>query len=185
MYWFSQTIGPGRGLEDAIDAAGRARISCELHLRGSAAEGYAETLQQLARKKAPNLAVRIHPPGLPDEMTALAGPFDIGLSLEQPSSINRSLCLTNKALVYLLAGLALAATDTEGHRVIANALGGGALVVPAGDVAALSEGLQRFANEPGHLLDCRKASWNAAVERWHWEHAEERGKLLSLFEATQ
>ncbi|MGA3212312.1 MAG: hypothetical protein ABSD20_13480, partial [Terriglobales bacterium] len=33
LYWFSQTIGPGRGLEDCISAAGLADLRCEFHLR--------------------------------------------------------------------------------------------------------------------------------------------------------
>src|SRR5262249_23762337 len=34
LYWFSQTIGGGRGLEDVIRAAGRLEVAVELHLRG-------------------------------------------------------------------------------------------------------------------------------------------------------
>jgi hypothetical protein len=34
LYWFSQTIGPGRGLEETVIAAGRAGIAAELALRG-------------------------------------------------------------------------------------------------------------------------------------------------------
>jgi hypothetical protein len=179
IYWFSQTIGPGRGLEHAIQAAARARVGCELHLRGAISEDFREDLRSRAR--TPGLSLTFHPPGLPDEMTTLAAPFEIGLSLEQPVSQNRNLCLTNKALVYLPSGLALAMTDTEGQKVLSKELGDKALVVPAGDVDSLAEGLHRFANDRRHLLACRKASWNAAVRRWHWEHAEERGKLLRLF----
>lgn len=184
LYWFSQTIGPGRGLEDAIAAAGVSGIDAALHLRGAIAEGYRESLRALAKEKAPGLALTLHPPGPPDEMISLSSGFDIGLSLEQPVSFNRPLCLTNKALVYLLAGLALVMTDTPGHRPLRDGLGKKALVVPAGDVRALSEGLRRFADDRRYLLDCRKASWDAASKRWHWEHSEERGKLRRLFEAA-
>jgi hypothetical protein len=117
-------------------------------------------------------------------MIELATPFDVGLSLEQPSSMNRALCLTNKALVYPLAALAVAMTDTPGQRALASELGDEALVVPAGDVEALADGLKRFANDRRHLGECRTASWSSAIRRWHWEHAEERGKLLGLFEAA-
>jgi hypothetical protein len=182
MYWFSQTIGPGRGIEDAIEGAGRARIRSELHLRGAVADEYLETLRALGQAKAPNLALAIHSPGFPDEMTELAAPFDVGLSLEQPSSVNRRLCLTNKALIYPLAGLALAMTDTPGQRSFASELGDDILVVPPGDVEALAEGLGQLASDRSRLLECRKASWGAAIGRWHWEHKEERGKLLGLFE---
>jgi len=182
LYWFSQTVGPGRGLEEAIAAAGVSGIEGELHLRGAIAESYRETLRKLAREKAPRLALTMHPPGPPDEMTALASAFDIGLSLEQPLSLNRPLCLTNKALVYLLAGLALVMTDTPGQRPLRDELGDQALVVSPGDVQALAAGFRRFANDRRYLLDCQRASWKAAATRWHWEHSEERGKLLRLFE---
>ena len=35
-------------------------------------------------------------PCAPDEMIRAAAEFDVGLALEQPSSLNRDLCLTNK-----------------------------------------------------------------------------------------
>ncbi len=93
-------------------------------------------------------------------MTALAGPFDIGLSLEQPSSINRSLCLTNKALVYLLAGLALGATDTEGHRVLAkSSRRQSARRVPPAMSSRFRRVFSASRTSRRHLLDCRKASW--------------------------
>jgi glycosyltransferase involved in cell wall biosynthesis len=182
LYWFSQTIGPGRGLEEAIEAAGLSGIEAELHLRGSPAKSYDETLMSLSRAKAPRVALTVHPPGAPDEMTTLSRAYDVGLSLEQPVSLNRPLCLTNKALVYLLAGLALVMTDTPGQRPLRQELGDRALVVPPGDVQALAEGLRRFANDRRYLQDCRRASWRAAATRWHWEHPEERGKLLRLFQ---
>jgi hypothetical protein len=176
LYWFSQTIGPGRGLEDAIEA--------ELHLRGAIGESYKETLRSFAREKAPRLALATNPPGLPDEMTSLGATFDVGLSLEQPVSLNRPLCLTNKALIYLLGGLAVAMTDTPGQRPLREELGDKALVVAPGDVNALAKGFRRFGDDRSYLRECRMASWQAARTRWHWEHAEEKGKLLRLMEAA-
>ncbi|MGH9334033.1 MAG: glycosyltransferase, partial [Vicinamibacteria bacterium] len=83
---------------------------------------------------------------------------------------------------YLLAGLALVMTDTAGHGPLREELGEDALVVPAGDVRALAEGFRRIAGDPELLANWRKASWRAASTRWHWEHPEERGKLLRLFD---
>src|SRR6185295_9502708 len=53
LYWFSQTIGPGRGLEDAVEAMGMADIPGELHLRGLAIPDYLERLRELADDIAP------------------------------------------------------------------------------------------------------------------------------------
>lgn len=182
LYWFSQTIGPGRGLEDAVSAAGISGIDAELHLRGAIARGYRETLRRLVNERAPGLVLTVHPSAPPDEMASLASAFDVGLSLEQPVSVNRPLCLTNKALIYLLAGLAVAMTDSPGQRPLRDSLEDKALVVSPGDVNALAEGFRRLANDRRHLLECRRASWSAAKTRWHWEHPQERGKLVRLLE---
>jgi glycosyltransferase involved in cell wall biosynthesis len=184
LYWFSQTIGPGRGLEDAIEGAGLSKVDAELHIRGRFADGYQEKLQTFSKERAPRLRLRHYAPGPPDEMVNLAREFDVGVSLEAGGSLNNRLALGNKVLTYVLAGLALVMSDTPGQQRLREELAEKALAVRTGDVQALAEGFRRLAQDPRHLLDCRKASWNAAVRRWHWEHEEERGKLLSMFEAA-
>ena len=47
VYWFSQTIGPNRGLECAVRAIGVARTRPHLYLRGSSAPGFVEHLSAL------------------------------------------------------------------------------------------------------------------------------------------
>jgi glycosyltransferase involved in cell wall biosynthesis len=178
LYWFSQTIGPGRGLEDAVAAMGLAGIPGELHLRGSAIPEYLEALRHFAASSAPRLRVVHHEPAPPDAMGELCCGYDVGLAVEQPVALNRSLCLTNKAFTYLLGGLAVVFTDTPGQRSLARDLGEGALVYPPGDVAALAAGLRRWANNKALLSRAMAAAWEAAKRRWHWEHALERGALL-------
>jgi glycosyltransferase involved in cell wall biosynthesis len=178
LYWFSQTIGPRRGLEDAVRAVGVAGIRAELHLRGRALPGYLESLRALAASAAPQLSLEAHPPLPPDELVASCRGFDVGLSLEQTEERHRALCLTNKALTYPLAGLALALTDTPGQRELARDLGDGALVAPPGDVATLGAGLRRWSEDPSLLARARAAARGAAERRWHWEHERERGALL-------
>ena len=48
LYWFSQTIGPGRGLEDAVAALVRSGVRAELTLRGRPHSGYIDALRRLA-----------------------------------------------------------------------------------------------------------------------------------------
>jgi len=179
LYWFSQTIGPGRGLEDAVQAMGIAGLPGELHLRGLPADGYLDALAALQQRVAPQLRIVHHPPAAPDQMIELSRPYDVGLVLEAPLSRNRELCLANKALVYPLAGLAVALTDTPGHRPLAADLGAGALVYRSGDVQALADGLARWAADKALLARGRSAAWQAARRRWHWEDPAERGALLA------
>jgi glycosyltransferase involved in cell wall biosynthesis len=184
LYWFSQTIGPTRGLETAIVAAGRAGIAAELTLRGRPLPGYLESLRALAATHAPRLALVHQQPAPPDAMVDLSRGHDVGLALEIGDVPNHELALSNKALTYILAGLAVAMTDTAGQRALGVDLGRAAALVPVGDAEALAAAFARWSERPGELECAKRAAWAAATRRWHWEHELERGQLLKLiFEA--
>lgn len=178
LYWFSQTIGARRGLEDVIRAVGLARIAAELHLRGNPVVGYLETLHQLAADVAPRLQLVHHPPINPDAMVESCRAYDIGLALEPGFSFNNKIALSNKAFTYLIAGLAVVFTDTPGQRPLAEDLGNAALLYSPGDIAALAAGLKRWAEDRELLRAAKLAAWESAKRRWHWHHDEERGALL-------
>jgi glycosyltransferase involved in cell wall biosynthesis len=185
FYWFSQSIGCDRGLEEFVQAAGLAGIGCELHLRGKPVGMYLAGLRELAARSAPNLTIVHHDPAPPDQMIELCRGFDVGLALEQvDDSRSRALCLTNKAFTYILAGLAVVFTDTPGQRRLALDLGPGALLYKSGDVRALADGLKAWAGDDASLLAARKAAWAAACRRWHWQHPEEEGALLRAVKAV-
>jgi glycosyltransferase involved in cell wall biosynthesis len=178
LYWFSQTIGHGRGIEDAIDAAGAVELPMELHLRGNAEANYIEALRLRAAAAAPLLKIAVHFPTDPDAMIGSCDPFDIGLSAEQGHIPNRAINLSNKALTYPLAGLAVVLTDTLGQKPLADTLDGEAIVYRPGDVPALADGLRRWALDRPALRRSGEAAWEAARARWHWEHPLERDRLV-------
>jgi len=175
LYWFSQTVGAGRGLEDVVRAVGAAGIPAELHLRGVAQPEYIAFLRCLSSSR---LAIQLHAPAPPDKMVELSLPYDAGLSPEEGLNVNRELCLGNKALTYILAGLAVVLTDTAGQCSFADDLGEGALRYRPGDIAALAKGLQHWAGDRGRLRSARQAAWQAAQRRWHWDHRSEKGALI-------
>jgi hypothetical protein len=178
-YWFSQTIGPGRGLEDVVRALGLTTRPASLTLRGCPKAGYAERLLALAAREAPRVRIAIEPPTPPASMIDACRAFDLGVSAEQGRIRNRSLNLPNKATTYPLAGLPVALTDTAGQSPLANDLGPGALVFAPGDAASLAEQMLPLMTNPARLEEAREASWRAARARWHWEHELERGALLA------
>ncbi|MBE0541134.1 MAG: hypothetical protein IH623_07095 [Verrucomicrobia bacterium] len=182
LYWFSQTIGANRGLEDVVEAMGVAGVSGELHLRGRAAASYIGKLNTMVAARAPSLKLQIHPPASPGEMIKLAGHYEVGLSTEPGFSENNRLALSNKVFTYMSAGLALVLTDTAGHRPLIADLGGSACVYSPGDKRVLATKLERWANDKPALLVARESAWQAAQRRWHWEHPAERGALLQAFE---
>jgi hypothetical protein len=179
LYWFSQTIGPRRGLEDAVKALGLANIPGELHLRGRAIPEYMETLQQLATETAPRLRIVYHKPAPPDLMVDLCRGYDVGLAVEPGFSPNNCIALSNKAFTYMLAGLAVVFTDTPGQRLLALDLGEGALLYRPGDINTLAIGFKRWADDKALLAQAKSAAWEASKRRWHWEHPQERGALLN------
>ena len=182
VYWFSQTIGEGRGLEGFVTAAGRADVPVELHLRGREADGYVATLTALVSTVAPKLQIMTHPPESPEAMVSLCRGYDVGLAIEESRTLSRRLSLTNKALTYILGGLAVVLTDTDGQRSLAADLDEGALMYREGDLDALAQGLRRWYQEPNRLLAARRAAWSAASRSWHWEHPSQRGVLVATVE---
>jgi hypothetical protein len=178
LYWFSQTIGHGRGLEDAIDAAGRAGAPIELHLRGVPEPDYIGDLRERAAAVAPLLHVAVHSPTDPDALIGSCDPFDAGISAEQGHIPNRAINLPNKALTYPLAGIGLILTETEGQQPLIDTLDGQALVYRPGEIAPLAEGLRRWALDREALRRAGDAAWEAARSRWHWEHPLERDRLV-------
>ena len=115
LYWFSQTIGPGRGLEAAIDALPLLDPRCVLTLRGAWAPGFEAQLRARALALQVEDRLRHLPPCPPAELVRRAQCHDVGLAIESPRTINHDLCLSNKIFTYLMAAY-LGATDTMGQR---------------------------------------------------------------------
>ena len=60
--------------------------------------------------------LRFHDPAAPDELTAFASQFDIGLALEPAFSRNNDIALSNKIFTYMQAGLAIIASNTTAQQ---------------------------------------------------------------------
>jgi glycosyltransferase involved in cell wall biosynthesis len=171
LYWFSQTIGPDRGLEDAVAAlALLRRPDVELHLRGRWQEGYEAQLRRVAADAglAGNRMV-VHAPAAPDEMVALAFDMDIGLALEPPVSFNNDILWSNKVFTYLLGGTPAVLSRTAGQSRLAPLLGEAAVMYTPGDVAGLAAALDRWTSDASALGHARAVAWQLGDERYNWE----------------
>lgn len=180
LYWFSQTIGADRGLEDIVRAMGsRQRYAIELHLRGRWQEGYRDKLYHLATSVGvrPDQIVA-HEPGSPEDMVVLASQYDVGLALEQPVSHNRDICLTNKIFTYLLGGTAVIATATKGQQPIMQAIEGAGFCYEPGDVQTLARHLEMWAENRKSLQEARRQAWDWGTRRYNWDI--EKAKFLDL-----
>jgi glycosyltransferase involved in cell wall biosynthesis len=169
LHWFSQFIGPERGLETLMVALPGLAFDWELHLRGEVDPTFRRSLLQIV---PPHLRVRVHfhstiaPAALP----AAVARHDIGLALEISTIPSRNLTITNKFFHYLQSGLAVVASDTDGHREGLALAPGAGLTFKAGDAASLAEAIRALASDPAVLLAARRAARAAFVQRLAQEH---------------
>jgi hypothetical protein len=180
FYWFSQTVGPGRGLEAIIAVLGLMRTPVELHLRGFAAADFVAQVQRLAARTGPASRIQFLPPGNPSEMARLAAGADLGLSLEEVRPLNRDICLTNKIFVYLLAGIPQFLSNTTAQAVFAGEIGAAGLVGDPSRPDEIAGKLDAFFGDPLRVAAARRAAWSLAQTRYCWDI--EQGKLLRSVE---
>ena len=180
LYWFSQTVGPGRGLEEIVVVAARMRVPCVLQLRGFVSDSYRSALAM----EAARLRVRIEflPPGPPDEMVALAAEADLGLSLERSFPPNRDICLTNKVFVYLAAGIPQLMSTTKAQTAFAREIGAAAVLGDLAEQSACAGALDALLGDVGRLADAR-AQAGRMGDRYAWA-GEKRTFLAAVQQAV-
>ena len=178
IHWFSQTIGPGRGLETFFLAAEKVALPFEVHLRGNLGNHAA----WLERCISPRLRPRVHVhPSVPgDRLHSRIGQHDIGLALESTQVRSRDLTITNKLFQYLQAGLAVIATDTAGQREVFSKCPGIGAMVKDGDPAALQGALEHLLSDRQALAAAKKSACAAIDGAFGWEH--QRRTIVGLAE---
>jgi glycosyltransferase involved in cell wall biosynthesis len=179
LYWFSQTLGPGRGLEDILRGIGRMGGAAELHLRARPIPSYLDALTALQREVAPRVTIVRHDPAAPDDMVFLAQPYDAGLACEEPLGLSRQFCLANKIFTYLAAGVPVIMSRTPAQSTLETQLAGAAFGYDCGDIDGIAEILTHLSSDAALRRQARCAAFTAADRRWHWEHPEDRGALLA------
>ena len=172
LHWFSQTIGPGRGIEEAIKACGILGEAVELHLRGNLSNAYHKVLLDLAAQH--NVNLKLHPQVDHDDLIRSMDRFDVGLALERSENPGAALTVSNKIGSYLLAGLAIAATDTPGQREMLGQIPASGFLYPAGKPELLAQGLQKWIDHRDALRTAQQASWDVARERFCWDVEKEK-----------
>ena len=182
LYWFSQTIGAKRGLEDVVNAMGMLpQCDIELHLRGDWQPGYQKQLRALAKSCGVcEDKIKDYAPAPADEMARLASNYDVGLALEITSNHNRDICLTNKIFTYLLAGNAVIGTATKAQKAFVETIGEAGFCYEPGAVQVLAAQLQRWHNDREALETARRAAWECGTKRYNWD--VEKHKFLTVVE---
>jgi glycosyltransferase involved in cell wall biosynthesis len=170
LYWFSQTIGPDRGLEDALRALPRLPDDVVLSLRGGWSPGYEDTFREKARRLG--VADRIRHLNLvsPDELIPRTARHDVGLAVEPGSSLNNEIAVSNKFFSYLIAGIPVVSTNTPGQRPVVDDLPRVARSYPPGEIDEFVEATMALLDASG----LRDMALQAARDRYCWEVEQKR-----------
>lgn len=173
VHWFSQTIGPGRGLETLFRAMAHARAEFSVHLRGQHTE---ETRRWIHGAVSAPLRERItlHRPTTNRALPAAIARFELGFAGELPTRPSYDLTITNKILQYLEAGLPVLASDTRGQREVARAAPDAVFLFPADDAVSLAGHIDRLLASPNALREASAAARAAARTCFGWQSSAER-----------
>jgi glycosyltransferase involved in cell wall biosynthesis len=182
VYWFSQTIGPDRGLETAVAALGHARTRPHLYLRGTLAPGFLEKLRSIAIEGQATDRLHVLPSESPLEMVRLASNYDLGLSSETGHTMNRKIALNNKLFTYFLAGIPVLLSDVPAHRSLAIEAGDAARTYSTGNSTSLASAMDELLSDPRALANARIAAFRLGEQRFNWD--TEKAVLLGLVAAV-
>jgi glycosyltransferase involved in cell wall biosynthesis len=173
IHWFSQTLGPGRGLEELLAALPHLGTEAEIHLRGRPSAGFDGWIAE-ATPEAWRNRIFVHPLVTERELLSRIAEHDIGFAGEMTYSRSRDLTITNKILHYLTGGLAVVGSDTAGQREVAAQAGEAVRLYQPGDVAGLARQLNDLLGSPEALARAKAAALEAAEGAFSWDRQEPR-----------
>lgn len=143
LVWFSQVIGPGRGLEKIITAINYLTVPIELHLLGLITHDYEIKLKSLLKSKH---QIFIHKPISHQSLHLFLSSFSIGLAIEETFPESRNTTVTNKILQYTQAGIKVIATPTKGQKEIAEKLKKTITILHPNDLKKWAETIHQLIN---------------------------------------
>ena len=167
LIWFSQTVGPGRGLEVLVEALNLIEGDLRVHIRGTPRVGYEAHLRSLLVARWQD-RVHFHPQVPQAELLSRLAEHDIGFAGELSDCRSRALTITNKVFEYMRAGLAIVASDTDGHRELGSQ-SAGISVYRQANAEDLSTFIKNLIFDPGSLRDAKAANLLAAECKFSWE----------------
>ena len=176
LHWFSQTIGPGRGLETLFSALPMVNVPVEIHLRGN----YPSNSQTWMKPLIPESwrsQIFIHPIVSNAELPQRIAEYDIGLALEMPYCKSRQYTITNKLFQYLQAGLATIASNTAGQREILSQVPKAGTLIPCDDISALATAINQYGTDRHHLQHSKQAAYMAGQQIFCYDN--QASKLLN------
>lgn len=181
LFWFSQTIGPGRGLELFISAWRNTACASRLTLLGDVDATYKEKLiNRLPAERRDHLRfLPVTPPSvLPTEIAR----HDVGLALELDFPTSKNCTISNKILQYLNAGVAVLASDTIGQIEVLTRAPDVGIIATLSQTTELTAKLDALLSDRQRLAAMGKAARRAAEDIYCWER--EAPRLVAAAESA-
>lgn len=182
MIWFSQTIGPNRGLEDII-AVLKFSDQFELHLLGNIDDGQRRAFDELCSShQVAKEQIFFHRPIPSSQIAGFCSQFNLGLALEPGFSINNDSALSNKIFTYLQAGLAVVASDTSAQALFMKEFPGLGTLYHRGNLDMLMKILKGYLARPDLLFQQQQQAYAYAQNELSWDMEKE--KFISIVKQT-
>jgi glycosyltransferase involved in cell wall biosynthesis len=181
LFWFSQTVGKGRGLESLIAAIALTKIEkIELTLLGNCTEEIRSFFLGFATSKGLNGGQLIFKDVCSTkEIFITASQHHIGICSENQKTVNRDLCLTNKIFTYLASQNAIILTSTKAQTEFSLEFPNVGFVYGVDDSGQLKEVLLNYYYNRNLLNSHRKNAYQLAREKLNWE--VESNKLVDFY----
>jgi glycogen(starch) synthase len=166
----------GRGLEEVVKSVVYWEPNIKLYLRGFGP--IEEDLrEQVAGAGLSDRVIFLEP--VPMVMLVAESAFaDIGVMPYKPTCLNNYYSLPNKLFEYMMAGLAVVASDLPEIRALNGEVGFGLLFDPASP-ESIAAAVNELARDKTLLVKCREKARTWSITAGNWE--SESKKLLSFY----
>lgn len=180
IFWFSQTIDKGRGIEDIIYAMGKLHSQkIKFTLLGSCKEEMRHHILKVATENNLRLDQIIFlDPVDPAEIFKIAVDHHIGMATEPGFDENNRRALSNKIFTYLLSGLAVVASDTPAQSQFLKEYPSIGKIYKTGNADGLANIFLHFIENSNEMNMCRQNAIEVADKHLNWEN--ESKKFVSV-----
>jgi hypothetical protein len=182
IFWFSQNISFGRGLELLIQALGKLRgLEIKITLLGNILESAKKDFYELCDNfKVKPAQIEFFNPVSPQEIFNISVQHHIGFAAEVPATLNRDICLTNKIFTYVMSGNSVLMSNTNAQINLLKKYPNIGLSYDIESVDDLTKKIEMYYNNRILLDFHRQSAQKIALEELNWE--VEEVKLLNFYE---
>jgi glycosyltransferase involved in cell wall biosynthesis len=177
IYWFGQTIGYHSRADQVIRAMPLLEKPIKLVLRGHPDAVFVNKIIALAQELGVSDCLEILPVAAPQDMVKLAADHDILLGSQPGEDLFHQMAIGNKVFTGMMAGLALALTDTIAYRSLLTEFPNCGFLFPDKNEVELAKKINELIQHPEILQSMKISCWHLAESHFNWE--QESKKLIN------